>query len=226
MTALSATVSGYESVMRLSAPREIALPWVVAAAGLIGFAGNEAVAVYRIRVGRRVGSAALVADGLHARTDGFTSLAVLVGALGVIAGYPLADPIIGLLITLAILAVLRGAATDIYRRLMDAVNPSITDAAHASLATSPGITDVHALRLRWVGHRLHALAEVGIDPRLDLIAAHQISRDAESSLRHAVPHLAEVAVRPVPTTAANVAAASRDGEPAATSAGGPGHTGP
>jgi divalent metal cation (Fe/Co/Zn/Cd) transporter len=97
---------------------------VVAAARLVGFIGNELVAVYRIRVGRQIGSAALVADGLHARTDGFTSLAVLFGAGGVAVGFPLANPIVGLLITIAILAVLRTAVRDVFRRLMDAVDPS------------------------------------------------------------------------------------------------------
>src|ERR687897_186397 len=120
-------------------PQPVAhLGWV-AAAGLIGFAGNELVAVYRIRVGRAIGSAALVADGLHARTDGLTSLAVLAGAGGVAAGFPLADPIVGLLITVAILAVLRTAVRDVFRRLMDAVDPALVDQAERSLCTTPGV---------------------------------------------------------------------------------------
>src|SRR5215213_3080586 len=108
MIALSAAVAGYESIRRLIDPQPISNVWVVLAAGILGFIGNEAVAIYRIRVGRKIGSAALVADGLHARTDGFTSLAVAAGAVGVMAGFPLADPIVGLLITIAILFVLRG----------------------------------------------------------------------------------------------------------------------
>src|SRR5450759_1191280 len=116
MIALSSILAAYESIRRLIDPQPISYAWVMVAAGLIGFAGNELVAVYRIRVGNKIGSAALVADGLHARTDGFTSLAVVIGAIGVLAGFPLADPIVGLLITVAILAVLRGAARDIYRR--------------------------------------------------------------------------------------------------------------
>src|SRR5665647_3606940 len=127
MIALSATVAAYESIRRLVDPQPITHAWVVVAAGLIGFAGNELVAVYRIRVGNKIGSAALVADGLHARTDGFTSLAVVIGAIGVMSGFPLADPIVGLLITVAILSVLRSAAQDIYRRLMDAVDPDLVD---------------------------------------------------------------------------------------------------
>jgi len=137
MIALSSILAAYESIRRLIDPHPISHAWVVVAAGLIGFAGNELVAVYRIRVGNKIGSAALVADGLHARTDGFTSLAVVIGAIGVLAGFPLADPIVGLLITVAILAVLRGAARDIYRRLMDAVDPDLVGAAEAACATSP-----------------------------------------------------------------------------------------
>ena len=153
MIALSAVVAGYESIRRLINPEPITHIGVLIAAGLIGFVGNELVAVYRIRVGRRIGSAALVADGLHARTDGFTSLAVVAGALGVLAGFPLADPLVGLVITVAILVVLRSAARDIYRRLMDAVDPELVDTAEAALRDTPGVHDVESLRLRWIGHR-------------------------------------------------------------------------
>ena len=133
MIALSAVVAGYESIGRLINPRPVDhLGWV-ALAGLVGFFGNEAVAIVRIRVGRQIGSAALVADGLHARTDGFTSLAVVIGAAGVDAGWEAADPIVGLLITLAILAVLRTATRVIFRRLMDAGDPAMVDAAEDSL---------------------------------------------------------------------------------------------
>lgn len=123
MIAMSAIIAGYEAIRRLIHPIAIQHVGWVAVAGLIGFLGNEVVAVYRIRIGRRIGSAALIADGLHARTDGFTSLAVLVGAAGVALGYPLADPIVGLIITVANLGVLRGAVREIFRRLMDAVDP-------------------------------------------------------------------------------------------------------
>jgi cation diffusion facilitator family transporter len=134
MITLSAIVAGYEAIERLVHPRPIANIGWVALAGLAGFIGNEWVALYRIRVGRRIGSAALVADGLHARTDGFTSLAVLVGAAGVALGFPLADPIIGLVITVAILAVLRTAVRDVFRRLIDGVDPEMVDSAESVLA--------------------------------------------------------------------------------------------
>jgi cation diffusion facilitator family transporter len=198
MITLSAVVAGYESITRLLHQQEVSHPWAVAAAGLIGFAGNEVVAAYRIRVGRRIGSAALVADGHHARTDGLTSLAVVVGAIGVLAGFPLADPVVGLLITVAILLVLRTAATDIYRRLMDAVDPDLTDAAHTSLEATPGVIDVESVRLRWVGHRVRAEAGIVVDHRLDLVAAHDIANEAHHRLLHEVPMLVDVTVHVSP----------------------------
>lgn len=198
MIALSALVAGFEAVRRLVDPVPVAhLGWV-AVAGLVGFAGNEAVAQYRIRVGRRIGSAALVADGLHARTDGFTSLAVLVGAGGVALGFPLADPVVGLLITVAILAVLRTAARDVFRRLMDGVDPRLVDVAEQALAAEPGVRAVRAVRLRWIGHRLHADAELDIDPATSLTEAHALAHRAEHSLTHAVPELSRALIHAYP----------------------------
>lgn len=189
MIALSAVVAGWEAVRRLLDPQDVEhLGWV-ALAGVVGFAGNELVALYRIRVGRRIGSAALVADGLHARTDGLTSLAVVAGALGVALGWDAADPVIGLVITVAILLVLRTAARDIYRRLMDAVDPALLDAAEAALAAGPGVLSVRLVRMRWIGHRLHAEAELSIDPATSLSAAHALAHDAERRLTEAVPKL-------------------------------------
>nr|WP_245645363.1 cation diffusion facilitator family transporter [Pseudonocardia acaciae] len=199
MIALSAVVAGYESILRLVSPRPIDNIGVLVAAGLVGFVGNELVAVYRIRVGRRIGSAALVADGLHARTDGFTSLAVVLGALGVLAGFPLADPIVGLLITIAILFVLRGAARDIYHRLMDAIDPALVDTAEASLRAVPGVLDVTSLRLRWVGHRVRAETSIAVDPGLGIVAAHDIATEATHRLLHDVPKLVAASVHVGPS---------------------------
>lgn len=199
MIALSALIAGWESIQRLVEPQPISRPWVVIAAGLVGFAGNEVVAWYRIRVGRRIGSAALVADGLHARTDGFTSVAVVFGAFGVLLGYPLADPIVGLVITVAIMFVLKGAATQVYRRLMDAVEPQLlTDAEHA-LAATPGVLEVEGVRLRWVGHRLRAEAGIVVDPSLSVVDGHAIATDAHHRLMHGVPKLVEATVHVSPS---------------------------
>jgi cation diffusion facilitator family transporter len=198
MITLSALIAGYESVRRLIHPEPITNVGVVIVAGLVGFAGNELVALYRIRVGRRIGSAALIADGLHARTDGFTSLAVVAGALGVLAGIPLADPIIGILITLAILAVLRGAALEIYRRLMDGVDPTLVDAAETALTTTDGVIGIESLHLRWLGHQLRAEAGILVDPTLGVIDAHAIAAHAHHHLLHHVPRLATATVHVSP----------------------------
>jgi cation diffusion facilitator family transporter len=198
MIALSSIVAGWESVLRLINPRPVTDIGVLIAAGLIGFAGNELVAVYRIRVGRQIGSAALVADGLHARTDGFTSLAVVIGALGVWAGFPLADPIIGLLITVAILVVLKGAARDIYRRLMDAIDPELVDLAETSLRSVPGVLGVEELRLRWIGHRVRAETGITVEANLSIVAAHDIATEAKHTLLHKVPKLVGATVHVSP----------------------------
>ena len=195
---LSAIIAGYEAVMRLSHPEPIEHVGWVALAGLIGFIGNEWVALYRIRVGRRIGSAALVADGLHARTDGFTSLAVLFSAGGVALGFPLADPIVGLVITVAILAVLRTAVRDVFRRLLDGVDPAMVDTAEQALAAQPGVQAVRSVRMRWIGHRLHADAELDVDPSLNLAQAHRIAHDAEHELTHAVPKLTTALIHAYP----------------------------
>ncbi|MET0994137.1 MAG: cation diffusion facilitator family transporter, partial [Mycobacterium sp.] len=206
MITLSAAIAAIESVRRLINPVEIEHVGWVAAAGLVGFLGNELVAVYRIRVGRQIGSAALVADGLHARTDGFTSLAVLFGAGGVALGFPLADPIVGLLITIAILAVLRTAVRDIFRRLLDAVDPELVDAAEAALAAEPGVTGVRSVKMRWIGHRLHADAELDIDPATSLTDAHRLAHDAEHTLTRAVPKLSTALIHAYPASHATAPA--------------------
>jgi len=201
MIAASAILAGYESIRRLLDPAPLTYPLVVIAAGIIGFAGNELVASYRIRVGKRIGSAALVADGFHARTDGFTSLAVVIGALGVIAGFPLADPLVGLLITVAILVVLRGAARDIYQRLMDAVDPALTEKATATVSGTPGVLEIEHVRLRWIGHRITADAGIVVDHDLDLVAAHQITHEAQHRLVHEIAKLADATIHVSPAAA-------------------------
>jgi cation diffusion facilitator family transporter len=198
--AASAAFAGYEAVSRLLDPRDVDhLPYV-AAAGLAGFLGNELVARYRITVGRRIGSAALIADGLHARTDGFTSLAVLAAAGGAALGWRWADPAAGLLITAAILFVLKDAAAQIYHRLMDAVDPDLVRAVETTLRTTPGVSDTGAVRLRWIGHHLRAETEITVPATLTIAQAHTIAVDAEHRLIHAIPRLtaAHVHTNPEP----------------------------
>jgi cation diffusion facilitator family transporter len=192
--AASSGLAAYEAIDRLVHPRQVSHLWAVALAALAGFAGNEWVARYRIRTGRKIGSAALVADGLHARTDGFTSLAVLLGAGGVAAGWPAADPVVGLLITAAILVVLRDAAREVYRRLLDAVDPALVGQAEAALAAVDGVRGVGPVRMRWIGHALRAEADIVVDAQLTVVQAHQLAVAAEHALIHAVPRLTAATV--------------------------------
>jgi cation diffusion facilitator family transporter len=194
MIALSAVVAFVESTRRFFDPQPVQnLGWVLAA-GIVGFAGNELVAVYRIRVGRKIGSAALVADGIHARTDGFTSLAVVAGVIGIWLGFPLADPIIGLFISAAIAVLLWGTVRDIGRRLMDGVDPNLTDRLNTVLAaTAPeGTTS----RLRWSGHRLQADITIRAAPQLYLQDLAQASGSIETAVRDALPNIGTVTIAP------------------------------
>jgi cation diffusion facilitator family transporter len=192
--AASSALTAYEAVDRLIHPQTVTHLWAVAIAAVAGFVGNEWVARYRITTGRRIGSAALVADGLHARTDGFTSLAVLLGAGGVAVGWHWADPVVGLLITAAILLVLRDAARQVYRRLMDAVDPQLIDRAEQALRGADGVRGVGAVRMRWIGHALRAEADIVVDPQLTIVQAHALAVDAEHALIHAVPRLTAATV--------------------------------
>ncbi len=196
--AASSALAAYEAVTRLAHPRPVSNLIAVAVAALIGFTGNELVARYRIRVGRKIGSAALVADGLHARTDGFTSLAVLLGVGGVAIGWDWADSVVGLLITVAILAVLRQAAREIYRRLMDAVDPPLVDQVEQTLRATPGVLGVGQVRLRWIGHHLRAECEVIVDAGASAVQAHQAAVNAEHNLLHALPRLSAALVHADP----------------------------
>jgi cation diffusion facilitator family transporter len=199
MIAISALVAGWQAAQRLVDPQLLDHPGWVAVAGLIGFAGNELVAIYRIRTGRRIGSAALVADGLHARTDGLTSLAVVGAAVGTIAGWSYADPLIGLAISAAILNVLRHAARDIYRRLMDHADPVVIGRVEHQLHHIDGIHRIDRVRVRWVGHQLHVDADVVLDAHLELARAHDILEDARHRLFHTIPRLADALLHASPT---------------------------
>ena len=194
----SALTAGWAAIDRLRHPSSVTHLGAVAGAAVVGFLGNEAVAQLRVRVGRRIGSAALVADGLHARADGYTSLAVLLGAGGVAIGWDWADPVVGLAITAAILVVLWQAAKEVYRRLMDAVDPSTVDAVEAVLRATDGVRAVGAVRLRWIGHKLRAECDIVVDSSLTVVQAHAIAVAAEHQLIHAVPRLTAALVHADP----------------------------
>jgi cation diffusion facilitator family transporter len=201
MITASSVLAAYESVRRLIHPADVHYLWAVAGAAVVGFVGNEVVARYRISVGRRIGSAALVADGLHARTDGFTSLAVLLGAGGAAVGWRWADPVIGLVITVAILGVLRSAIAQVGARLMDAVEPELVDQSNAAISTVDGIAAVRDLRIRWIGHTLRAEADVEVSPTLSVADAHELAHHAEQHLLTYVRRLTAATIHVSPTGA-------------------------
>lgn len=187
-----------ESVVRLIHPRTIEqIPFVIVA-GLVGFVGNEGVAIYRIRIGKRIGSAALTADGLHARSDGLASLAVVAGAIGAGLGLRIADPIASLVVGVAIIGILREAASDIYHRLMDSVDPRLVQKVHDVLVETPGIEGVEEVHLRWIGHNLRAEADVLSDSGLSLVESHLISEEAHHRLLHQIPRLSEAVIHTSP----------------------------
>lgn len=190
----SALVAGYESITRLIHPQSVGFLGAVMVASVVGFVGNEAVAVFRIRVGKQIGSAALIADGYHARVDGWTSLAVFVGALGVWAGYPLADPLVGLAISAAILVIVWQSARSILLRMLDGVEPETVDTVAHAAAHVPGVEEVTDVRMRWIGHQLHAEVSITVPQDWSVAEGHEAAREVRHRLLHLLPHLGSVVV--------------------------------
>jgi cation diffusion facilitator family transporter len=200
--AFSGAVAGYEAVQRLLHPQPVGHLLAVAIASLFSFAGNEAVAVFRIRVGKQIESAALIADGYHARIDGLTSLAVLVGAAGVWLGFPLADPIVGLVITIAIVRVVWQSARLVFTRVLDGVDPGITDEIRHTAGHTAGVETVSQVRARWLGHHLHAEVNVAVGDRLSVVQGHAIAKEVRHALMHRFSYLSSVTVHVDPASEA------------------------
>jgi len=190
----SAIVAGYESIQRFLHPQDISHLWAVIAASIIGFIGNEGVALFRLRVGREIQSAALIADGYHARVDGWTSLAVLVGAIGVWLGYPLADPIVGLIITAAIFGIVIHAGKTIFIRMLDGAEPHIVDEIRHAAGQVPEVKEVTEVRARWLGHRLHAEINIAVNPQMTIAQAHAVATEVRHQLLHRLSYLSLVVI--------------------------------
>jgi len=198
---LSAVLAGYESIQRFFHPQKVEYLWAVIVASIIGFAGNEGVAIFRIKVGEEIGSAALIADGYHARVDGFASLAVLFGALGIWVGYPLADPIVGLLITVIILRIVRESGKSVFTRLLDGVNPEVIhEIQHAAIHVA-GVGDVTEVRVRWLGHRLYAELNIAVHQDLSVEKGHAIAKDVRHELLHHLRYLSNATIHIDPANA-------------------------
>jgi cation diffusion facilitator family transporter len=198
---LSAVVAAYESINRLLHPQAVGYIGAVIAAAMIGFLGNEVVAQFRIKVGREIGSAALVADGYHARADGFVSLAVLCGAAGVWLGYPLADPLIGLLIAAVIFRIVWESGKSVFTRLLDGVDPEVVDEVKDAANRVPGVRECSEVRVRWLGHRLQAEVSIAVGPRLTVEKGHKIALEVRHQLLHRLRYLSHVTVHIDPADA-------------------------
>jgi cation diffusion facilitator family transporter len=192
--ALSAVIVGYEAITCFFQPRPVVHVEIVALASLVGFLGNEAVALFRIRVGRQIGSAALVADGYHARVDGWTSLAVLAGAVSIWVGYPQADAIVGLLITAAILWLVGQAGRMVVIRAVDGVDPEVLAAIRHSAQHVLGVQAVTEVQARWVGHRLRTELSIAVAPTLSVVQGHAVAKEVHHQLLHQVRLLGGVTV--------------------------------
>jgi len=194
---LSALVTAYESVDRVIHPQPLTHLGALAAAAIIGFVGNELVALFRIRVGREINSGALIADGLHARADGLVSLAVLVSALGVGLGYGWVDPLMGLVITLILLKIVWQSATTVFGRLLDGVDADVLEALDHALSHRPEGVVVQGVRARWLGHRLYAEVELGAAADLTLHQGDAIAATLRQQLQAHLPYLGEASIRVV-----------------------------
>jgi cation diffusion facilitator family transporter len=192
--AVTALVAGYEAITRLVQPQPVAYLGTVVAASVLGFLGNEAVALFRLKVGKDIGSAALIADGYHARVDGWTSLAVLVGALSIWLGYPLADPVVGLLITAAILWLVWQSGAMVLIRALDGVDPEMIAELRHAAAHIPGVWAVTEVQARWVGHHLRSEVSIAVAPELSVAEGHAIAIEVRHQLLHSVRSLSEVSV--------------------------------
>lgn len=193
----SACVAGYQSVTKLIYGSEVSNVGWVAAAGVVGFLGNELVAQFRIRVGKRIGSAALVADGQHARTDGFTSLAVVAGALGVALGYPIIDPLVGLGITVAILFIVKDSALSMWRRMMDSVESEVVGGVERAANDIPQIQSIASVRARWVGHRIYAEVAIKVPKELSVTEVAHIKEKLYVSAKRILPKLERITLEPL-----------------------------
>jgi cation diffusion facilitator family transporter len=198
---LSAVVAGYESIDRFFHPQKVEYLWAVVVASIVGFAGNEAVAIFRIKVGKEMGSAALIADGYHARVDGFASLAVLVGALGIWMGYPLADPVVGFFITVVILRIVWQSGKSVFTRLLDGVDPEVIDEIKHTAGHVSGVGNVSEVRVRWLGHRLHAELNIAVNEGLSVEKGHEIAKTVRHELLHQLRYLSNATIHIDPANA-------------------------
>lgn len=196
----SAAFAGAESIRKLvehGHTTDVALGIVGA---VIGIVGNQVVARYKLIVGRRIGSATLVADARHSWLDALSSAGALVGLIAVALGQPWGDPVAGLAITAFICHVGYEVTSDVVRRLADGVDPEVIHAAEAAAGTVPGVVHAHA-RARWTGRTLRVEIEGWVDPDLTARESDALGRQVADALARRLPEAGSLtwATRPAPT---------------------------
>lgn len=190
----SAIVALDQSIEKFINPTEIrSTGWVMAAA-IIGFLGNEVVAHYRINTGKEIGSVALVADGKHSRIDGLTSLAVFFAALGVMLGYPVVDPIVGAIISIFIFGIVVETTKDVFKRLLDIVDPELIDKIEEVTSSVEKVKSVHDVKARWLGHTIQVDISVAVDENLPVREGHNVAVNVHRKLIHEIPHLENITI--------------------------------
>jgi cation diffusion facilitator family transporter len=197
----SAIASAVESIQKLTSGNIPTQIYLSMAAALIGVAGNELLAQYKISVGKRINSVSLIADGNHSRIDGLTSLAAFIGLIGVKLGFPKADPIAGIVITIVIVTVVFSTSRGVLQRLLDAVDPHVVPSIVTTATAVPGVEEVTDVRARWVGHTLHVVMNIEVDAELTLSKAHAIAEEVRHRLFHDVRGISEVVVHTDPSSA-------------------------
>jgi cation diffusion facilitator family transporter len=191
---ISALVAGYESIHRLIQGTAMSHLWATAAAAIIGFIGNGVIAFYRIRMGKRMASSALIADGQHARVDGYTSLAVLIGVIGTWMGYPVIDALVGLGITIMIILIVKDSAKTVFTRLLDGIEPETIDKIHASVNGVKGVEKVSEIKARWSGHEIITDISITVESDLTVKQGHDIAKNVIHRLQYDIEHLAHVQI--------------------------------
>ena len=197
----SATASAVESVQKLTSGNIPTQLYLSMAAALVGVAGNELLAQYKISVGKRINSVSLIADGHHSRIDGLTSLAAFIGLVGVKLGFPKADPIAGIVITIVILTVVYSTSRSVLQRLLDAVDPHVVPSIITISSAVPEVEQVTDVRARWVGHTLHVVMNIEVDAELTLSKAHAIAEEVRHQLFHKIKGISEVLIHTDPGSA-------------------------
>jgi cation diffusion facilitator family transporter len=196
----SAVAGAVESIQKLTSGNIPTQIYLSMAATLVGVIGNEAMAQYKISVGKRINSVPLVADGQHSRIDGLTSLAALAGLIFVRFGLPIADPIAGIVITLVIVTVVYSTSRSVLQRLLDAVDARVVPSIMKTASTVPGVENVTDVRARWVGHTMHIVMNIEVDANLTLAKAHAIAEEVRHRLFHSIEGVSEVVIHTDPSS--------------------------